>query len=262
MARQRQRVRLQDGLWLDLNKLLREGLGPPGSVPWPVEIRWKSNLSGELAKGWMTFSRGAEDRGSLRIVIGKLDQRLELIAQPRHFGGQQWYFRCPVTSRNCSVVWLPPDANRFCSRQAWGKDVAYSTQFESPFDRAISARQKVKLRLIGELASQYESRSCHGADLHKSLRTCWLRDAPLFRSLRHKFDPLDREILERTFDAAFAAVKGDECPVDFDSDEGLEAILRRELIEIACITGVSDPETLKDRLLVRLPPVRPAPTAG
>ena len=151
MARQRQRVRLQDGLWLDLNKLLREGLGPPGSVPWPVEIRWKSNLSGELAKGWMTFSRGAEDRGSLRIVIGKLDQRLELIAQPRHFGGQQWYFRCPVTSRNCSVVWLPPDANRFCSRQAWGKDVAYSTQFESPFDRAISARQKVKLRLIGDL---------------------------------------------------------------------------------------------------------------
>ena len=90
--------------------------------------------------------------------------------------------------------------------------------------------------------------------------TFWLN--ALFRSLRHKFDPLDREILERTFDATFAAVKGDECPVDFDSDEGLEAILRRELIEIACITGVSDPETLKDRLLVRLPPVRPAPTAG
>jgi hypothetical protein len=71
----------------------------------------------------------------------------------------------------------------------------------------------------------------------------------LFRSLRHKFDPLDREILERTFDATFAVVKGDECPVDFDSDEGLEAILRHELIEIACIAGVNDPETLRDLLL-------------
>jgi hypothetical protein len=62
-------------------------------------------------------------------------------------------------------------------------------------------------------------------------------------------------------DATFAMVKGDECPVDFDSDEGLEAILRHELIEIACIAGVSDPETLRDLLLARLP-VRPGPTAG
>jgi hypothetical protein len=50
-----------------------------------------------------------------------------------------------------SVVWLPPGANRFCSREAWGKQVAYFTQFEAPFDRAISAREKVKSRLIGNL---------------------------------------------------------------------------------------------------------------
>ena len=29
--------------------------------------------------------------------------------------------------------------------------MAYSTQFEAPFDRAISAREKVKSRLIGDL---------------------------------------------------------------------------------------------------------------
>ena len=149
MARPRQRVRLQDGLWIDLNKLLRDG--PPGTIPWPIEIGWTSNFYGEVAKGWITIERETEDRGCLRIVMNELDQRLELIAQPRHFGGQQWYFRCPVTSRKCSVVWLPPGASRFSSRQAWGKQVAYSTQFESPFDRAISARQKVKLRLIGDL---------------------------------------------------------------------------------------------------------------
>jgi hypothetical protein len=32
----------------------------------------------------------------------------------------------------------------------------------------------------------------------------------------------------------------------FDSDEGLEAILRRELIDIACFCGVSVPEALRD----------------
>ncbi len=149
MARPRQRVRLQDGLWIDLNKLLREG--PPGKIPWPIEIRWTSNFYGEVAKGWITIKREGEDRGSLRIVLGELDQRLKLVAQPRHFGGQQWYFKCPVTGGNCSVVWLPPGADRFCSRQAWGKQAAYSTQFESKFDRALTAREKVKSRLIGDL---------------------------------------------------------------------------------------------------------------
>ncbi len=149
MARPRQRVRLQDGLWIDLNKLLRDG--PPGTIPWPSEIRWTSNFYGEVAQGWITIKRQGEDRGFLRIVQGKLAQRLDLIAQPRHFGGQQWYFKCPVTNRNCSVVWLPPGATHFCSRQAWGRQVAYSTQFESPFDRALTAREKVKSRLIGDL---------------------------------------------------------------------------------------------------------------
>ena len=38
----------------------------------------------------------------------------------------------------------------------------------------------------------------------------------------------------------------DDPSQEFDSDEGLEAILRRELIDIACFNGVSDPETLRD----------------
>ena len=78
----------------------------------------------------------------------------------------------------------------------------------------------------------------------------------LFKSPRQEFDPLDMEILERAFDAALAVVKEDH-PTEFDSDEGLEAILRRELIEIACFNGVSDPETLRDRVVTNLSPIRP-----
>ena len=68
----------------------------------------------------------------------------------------------------------------------------------------------------------------------------------LFGWLRHELDPLDLEILEREFD---------DPAVDFESDEGLDSILRRELIEIACFYGVNDTETLRDVLLA-LPPVR------
>ena len=144
MARPRQRVRLQDGLWLDLNKLVREGFWPRGNEPLTVSTQWTSNRQGAIASARITIQKEAEDRGSLSIVlIGKLEQRLDLIGQSRHFGGRQWYFLCPVTGKRCSVVWLPPGAKYFCSRQAWGKQAAYSTQFQSPFDRAISAREKV-----------------------------------------------------------------------------------------------------------------------
>jgi hypothetical protein len=66
------------------------------------------------------------------------------------------------------------------------------------------------------------------------------------------FDPLDLEILERALKDAKAAVQNNDPRLDFDSDEELEAALRRELIEIACSKAVSDPETLLDLLLARL----------
>ena len=50
----------------------------------------------------------------------------------------------------------------------------------------------------------------------------------MFRSFRHELDPLDLEILEKAFDAAWSAGKENDPSIDFDSDEGLEAILRCE----------------------------------
>jgi hypothetical protein len=152
MARPRKRVCLEDGLKLDLNKLVRDVCWPGDSQPYSVCTQWTSNIRGEFAGALITIQKEGDDRGYLSLdLVGRFEQRLDVIAQPRHFGGQQWYFVCPVTHKKCSVVWLPPGADRFGSRQAWGKQVAYATQFEAPFNRAISAREKVKSRLIGDL---------------------------------------------------------------------------------------------------------------
>jgi hypothetical protein len=67
-------------------------------------------------------------------------------------------------------------------------------------------------------------------------------------SRRQQPDPLDREIFER----GRAAVKDNDQPID--SDEGLEALLRRELIEIAYSNGLRDPEALCDFLLTTILP--------
>ena len=70
-----------------------------------------------------------------------------------------------------------------------------------------------------------------------------------FKSRRSEWDPRDMELLERAVDAAMAAIKATGQDLDFDSDDDLEAALRHDLIEIARLNGVSEPEILRDILL-------------
>jgi hypothetical protein len=149
MPRARQRATLEQGLKLDLNRLIRQGAVRPGAKSGPFSIQWTNTWSGEeVASGIVTANLEGAEAG-FRIQIESLDQRISLTTQPRPFGGLQWYFRCPITQRRCSMLWMPPGANRFCSRQAWRGQVAYASQFESPGDRAERARAKIKARLIG-----------------------------------------------------------------------------------------------------------------
>ena len=55
-------------------------------------------------------------------------------------------------------------------------------------------------------------------------------------------DPLDKELFQRAFDAVCSGVNADE----LDSDEKLEAALRCELLTIALLNGMSDPERYLD----------------
>jgi hypothetical protein len=69
-------------------------------------------------------------------------------------------------------------------------------------------------------------------------------------TLRRYLDPLDLELVERAFESARAAVKGNHgLSSELNTDEELEASLRQELIEIALVNGVRDAETLRDILL-------------
>ena len=60
-------------------------------------------------------------------------------------------------------------------------------------------------------------------------------------------DPLDRELFQRAIDAAYSGVKADE----LDSDEKLEAALRWELLSIALLNGMSDPERFINLVFTR-----------
>ena len=150
MPKPRQRVCLDAGLKLDLYELQRQRAVQPGLRVGPNVIRWTySHTEEEVARGLITGSMGSE--GWLRIQIGDLDQMIVLVPRPRHFGGYQWYFVCPVMNRCASVLRMMPGARHFCSRQAWGRQAAYTSQFANPDDRAHIGKAKIKSRLIADL---------------------------------------------------------------------------------------------------------------
>ena len=152
MPRGRLRVCLQDGLKLDLNQLVRRGFVQRGEYIGPLPIQWLNSDTGEVrASGLITANLCGHEEGWFHFKSRSLDQWVTLVARPRHFGGKQWYFMCPATSRLASVLWKPPGAQQFCSRHAWGRrKVAYRSQFLSVYDRGHAGQAKIKVRLIGE----------------------------------------------------------------------------------------------------------------
>jgi hypothetical protein len=152
MGRSRDRVCLQDGLRLDFNWLHRQGYVPRYGRSGPRYIQWTYTYTGEcIARGHITAEIHNKYEGWFRIQLGRsFDQCMDLRSQPRHFGGQQWYFRCPSTGRYVSVLWKPNGSNQFCARQTWPRQVAYASQFECSDNRAWRGKAKIKARLIAD----------------------------------------------------------------------------------------------------------------
>ena len=151
MGKSRQRVCLQDGLKLDLNRLAQDGFIRRGANIGIRGIQWTHSYWGEIASGSVSADMSGRNEGWFRIQLGSLDQWITLVPQNRHFGGRQWYFMCPIRNRTVSVLWKPSGATRFCSRQTWGRQVAYQSQFNDATNRAHGGQAKIKSKLIANL---------------------------------------------------------------------------------------------------------------
>ena len=150
MPRPRQRVCLETGLKLDLNKLMRQGGVVPGACS-AFHMCWSNSFTNEqTAIAVIEAEMRHKHEGYLRIQMADLDQTIILTPRARGFGGHQWYFVCPIENRCCSVLWRPMGAKEFRCRQAWGRRVAYASQFLDPDNRAHRGKAKIKQRLIGD----------------------------------------------------------------------------------------------------------------
>lgn len=147
MPRRRERVCLQNGLRLDLPWLIRNHFVCLSAQSQGRTINWTKQNVGIVASAIICADIVGETEGWLHVQVGDLSQSIELLAQPRNFGGRQWYFICPVTGQLASVVWKPPGADLFASRHAWPGQIAYLSQFRTGIDRAHYGKAKIRARL-------------------------------------------------------------------------------------------------------------------
>ena len=147
MPRPLQRVRLESGLKLNLNRLARRGFIKPGAITGPVGIAWTDDTGQQIASGYITADMSGEQTGWLNIRLGRLDQCIYLVARRRHFGGRQWFFKCPHLHSLATVLWMPPGAHSFACRERWGTRVAYASQSMDCIARGHRGAAKIKSRL-------------------------------------------------------------------------------------------------------------------
>jgi hypothetical protein len=90
MPRPRERVCLQDGLKLDLNRLARKGFVRRGANIGLRGITFTHSYWGQIASGFISADMTGENEGWFRIRLGGLDQR-----------------RCPEPALRWSPMVLP-----------------------------------------------------------------------------------------------------------------------------------------------------------
>ena len=191
MPRHRSRACLQDGLKLELNLLSRKGFIKFGTNTGPRRISWSNSYQGQIASAVITAEMSDASRARFRIAIDQSVQQITLVSRPRHFGGQQWFFLCPATDGLATVLWRPPGATRFLSRQAWGRRVAYASQFMDRDSRAHYGQSKINSRLcsIGEFDP---------ADWKFPPKPKWMR-WETYRRYEEKFDNYEQILDDRLF---------------------------------------------------------------
>lgn len=145
---------VEDGLTLDLNRLMRLGLvgqhGGGGILTW----RKVSSGEGVASIGYSVVVYGPDSLGlDLAYTVGRGDgnqsvrQAIRLQATNQHFGGRRWWFTCPGCGRRAAKLHTRPGADLFLCRACHG--LGYASQRESPMFRTLSQAQKIRTNLGG-----------------------------------------------------------------------------------------------------------------
>jgi hypothetical protein len=148
-GRHGERPTVENGLTLDINRLIRQQCIVPGN-----------HLAGTLTWGNNVASIGYEaslvspDTAWVRLqysVNGQPEDYLvRLTSTSCRYGGRRWWWKCPRSGRRAAKLYLPPGGTVFAARHVYG--LAYRSQRLAALDRSHD-RQR---RLYRKLGASYD----------------------------------------------------------------------------------------------------------
>ena len=148
---------IEGALPLDIDKMMRWGVIQPGEHLFgemtfnfdddKLTIKFESRLD-ELQESWLRLQYAIDDDWTGQTH--EVDDKIFLVSTQPPFGGLRWWFLCPRLNRKVRKLYLPLGGRHFRSRQAYG--LAYPSQRETAYDRAMRRAQKLWGRLGGDPA--------------------------------------------------------------------------------------------------------------
>lgn len=142
---------VEDGLTIDLCKLIRHKLVVPGKHV-SGSIIWSRVRDGEkVASIGYEANLINPDTAWMRLHYshnGKpVDYRVHLTTTCPNYGGLRWWFLCPSDGSRVAKLHSPPGGVIFASRKAY--NLAYQSQHETPMFRNLTTAQDIRQRLGG-----------------------------------------------------------------------------------------------------------------
>ncbi len=150
------KTKLDEGLKLNINKLIRDGYFSPrgwtsGTLKW-TNTRTKEHYA---SIGYEVDTRNPDDmwmRVYYNTTIGgekhDMDYKISITTTKPHYGGRRLWFICPHTGARAAMLYCPPGSRWFASRKAYS--LKYLSQSEGTDHRAINRMWKLKNKLGGE----------------------------------------------------------------------------------------------------------------
>jgi hypothetical protein len=112
-----------------------------------IDVKFESH-AGDPGNSWLCLRYSMTDYCSGEEF--KIDDKVYLASTRPHFGGLRWWFVCPHLNRRVRKLYLPLGGHHFWSRRAY--ELAYASQRETKYDRALRRARKLRLRLGGDPA--------------------------------------------------------------------------------------------------------------
>jgi hypothetical protein len=151
------RPTIENALKLDLHYLIRQGSFRPGAIV-TGSLTWTDTSSGQQRACIGYEAHMGDEHGWVRLRYTTTnhwsgektdhDYRVQLTTTPQPFGGRRWWWVCPRRGDLVSKLYKPSAAGIFASRKA--HRLAYRSQRQSPYDRAINQAFKRRQRLGAE----------------------------------------------------------------------------------------------------------------